>query len=317
MKTVATLSVRCSMVLTGILVACMTWRSATEMSSAQEPIADSASPQRWAVLLVGLQGDDEHEASFRETADRLQAWLTGPLEFPAEHVLRLPAPERAGDPSANPLTAETMRSKLSDIKQKLRGSDTLWVILVGHGNYDGKQAWFHVAGKDPSNEDVGRWMADIRCREQVIWLTHSSSGWFVKPLSRQGRVVIAATATDDESNETEFPHALATVAQRPAAEVDIDRDGAVSVAELYTATVNEVLRRIQSDNRLPTEHAQIDDNGDGVGTEEVLRRKTVAPAADLSTPPNAKVDGDLARRTRVPYRVSAPPSETQRPVDPR
>jgi hypothetical protein len=276
-------------------------------ANAPEAPPEKAAGERWAVILVGIPGDKEHEKLFRQTADAWEKWLTGTLLFEADHVLRLPANPAAKEKPAG-LTADAIRTTFADLAKKLHDDDALWVFTLGHGNYDGKHAWFHVAGRDPSNEDFGRWLSEIRCREQVLWLTQASSGWFVKPLARPGRIVLAATAADDESNETEFPEALATVANRSIERLDADGDGKVSVAELFTAVAAEVLRRFQSDKRLPTEHAQIDDDGDGRGTEELAGKKEGdekdPPAGAPATvkPPTAKADGELARKTLVPYR---------------
>lgn len=259
------------------------------VTSAQSPETAEAEGRRWAVILVGLPGDQAHEELFRETADAWQTWLTKSLEVPAKRVLRWPEKE------ATTLTSEAIRSGFSELNKQLKAEDSLWVLTLGHGNYDGKQAWFHVAGKDPSAEDFGRWLSEVKCREQVIWMTQQNSGWFVKPLSRPGRIVIAATAADDESNETEFPHALATVMQSPAEKLDVDHDEKVSVAELFAAASRETLRRFEQDKRLPTEHPQLDDNGDGSGTEELFPKPADDGAAKPN--PNAKIDGALAKKT--------------------
>ncbi len=264
------------------------------LASAQSQETEAAGGQRWAVILVGLPGDESHADLFRETADAWQTWLTESCDIPREQVLRLPRRTQENEAAAPALTAEAIRSTLAELNQKLKPNDSLWVFTLGHGNYDGKQAWFHLTGKDPSAEDFGRWFSEIRCREQVIWLTQANAGWFVKPLSRPGRIVIAATAADDESNETEFPHALATVVKSPAAMLDTDQDEKVSVAELFTAVVHEVERRFQNDKRLATEHAQLDDNGDGQGTEDLV------PATKPI--PTAKLDGALAKKTFFPWK---------------
>lgn len=271
-----------------------------------QPEADSqpasdAPAERWAVIFVGLPGDAAHEEVFAETAAEWQKWLTETLDFPADHVVRLPAAARddaAEKDEAATLTAESMRTTLTGLSAKLREQDAIWIFTLGHGSHDGKRAWFHVSGRDPSDEDFSRWISGFRCREQVLWLTHSSSGWFTKPASRAGRIVITATAAEEESNETEFPHALATIGRKPLSKLDADEDGSVSVAELFTTTVAEVNRQYKNDERLPTEHAILDDNGDGTGTED-LHPKT-APG---DTPPlESKIDGALAKRTFVKYR---------------
>ena len=275
---------------------------------AQEEAAET-SGARWAVIIVGIPGDDEHEPLFRATADSWQQWLTESLEVPADHLLRLPAAD------GEPVTVEAIRDALTELKQKVQPADALWVFTLGHGNYDGKHAWLHLKGRDPSETDFARWFADVRCREQVYWLTQSNSGWFVKPLSEPGRIVIAATAADDESNETEFPHALATVLQGPADKIDVDHDGEISVAELYFAVIRETRRRFESDMRLPTEHAQLDDNGDGKGTELTPPGDAEPVENAAPNPPEAKIDGDLANSVRVPWKAPVPESATERPPD--
>ncbi len=281
-------------------------------SLAQQLDGEAVGGRRWAVILVGLAGDESHAALFRETADTWQTWLTESLDFPHDQVLRSPRRTQESEDATPVLTADAIRMMLAELNQKLTPDDSLWVFTLGHGNYDGRQAWFHVSGRDPSAEDFGRWLSEVRCREQVIWLTQSNSGWFVKPLSRPGRIVIAATAADDESNETEFPHALATVVQAPATTLDTDQDEKVSVAELFTAVSREVERRFRRDKRLPTEHAQLDDNADGQGTEDLVP-KSQAEAPATKPVPTAKIDGALAKKTFVPFRPPKPQSSRVTP----
>lgn len=251
---------------------------------------DGADVHRWAVILVGLPGDEAHAKQFNDLSNELRRWLVESLRFPEKQVLRLPEHSPIEAEASPPLTAESIRSTLLDLTMKLEPDDALWLITLGHGSYGGKRAWFHVAGRDPSDAAFAGWLSELRCREQVLWLTHSSSGWMVGALSRPGRIVIAASAADDEPNETEFPHALAAIARKRPVEIIRGQDGRLSVADLYAAVVAEVAERFKNDNRLPTEHAQLDDNGDGKGSETL----------DEANVPGDKQDGELARATIVP-----------------
>src|SRR5262249_23313140 len=94
-----------------------------------------------------------------------------------------------------------------------------------------------------------------------------------------------ATLADAEFNETEFPQALATVVKK----LDPKKVQSVSVLELYRRTVAEVEARFAADKRVPTEHAQLDDNGHGLGTEE--------PIVEESGEKKPPADGQLAART--------------------
>jgi hypothetical protein len=62
---------------------------------------------------------------------------------------------------------------------------------------------------------------------------------------------------------------------------------------LFVAVAAEVTSRYAADKRVPTEHAQLDDNGDGRGTEAEELSFT-AQAGD--TPPSLRRDGAMAAR---------------------
>jgi hypothetical protein len=47
---------------------------------------------------------------------------------------------------------------------------------------------------------------------------------------------------------------------------DLDKDGAISILEAFVYAKAEVERHYQAENELLTEHAVLDDNGDGEGT---------------------------------------------------
>jgi hypothetical protein len=290
----------------------------------ESPVASVPSARRWGVILQGHPGDAPHARQFRKVTAQLRIWLLESLEFPPAQVVSLPESPAVEAEQAPPLTAEQIRTTLAQFAAQLQPDDSLWVFTVGHGSHDGQRAWFHVAGPDPSDVDLADWLGAVKCREQVLWLTHSSSGWLVKPLSRPGRIVIAATAADDEPNETEFPQALISVIRQPPPQASPQPDGdrlrPWNVAALYTAVVAEVGRRFRSDNRLPTEHAQLDDNGDGLGTETLPQATPGDPTASTpstdipatASPPKGtppRRDGELARLVFVPDRRRAPASD--------
>ena len=250
------------------------------------PEAEPAGKSR-ALIIVGLPGDAEHEKLFADTAGKWRDWLTDSLDFEATVLFGRSGRQQLTDV---PATRESIERAVNDLKKSLRAQDRLSVFFLGHGDYDGERASFHLPGRDLHADDVGKLFGGFKCREQVFWLTNSASGWFVKPLSAKGRIVIAATAADEEYNETEFPNALATVIGK----LDAKKDANVSVLDLYRRTVAEVEARFAVDKRVPTEHAQLDDNGDGVGTEE--------PVVEKEGEKKPTPDGQLAARTFLPFR---------------
>ena len=110
-------------------------------------------------------------------------------------------------------------------------------------------AFFHLPGPDLGDDELGALFNGITCREQVFWMTTPGSGWFLPGLSAKGRIVITATTHDQEFNETEFPTALADASRPALAELDADKDGKVSVWELFVRTGENVVARFEADMR--------------------------------------------------------------------
>lgn len=229
-----------------------------------------------ALIIAGIVGDDEHELLFSSTLKQWHAWLTGPMRFDPDAVRVLydesaPGESRILANSATnhgPATREAIEREVAEIKSALAPDDRLWVFLLGHANYDGRHAYLHLHGPDMNESELAKLFAGVSCREQVFWLTTPAAGWMLPAFSTKGRVVISATARDNELNETEFPYALTTAIQRPTADLDADGDGEVTLLELFARTVAEVTSRFEADKRLATEHAQLDDDGDGAGSEK-------------------------------------------------
>jgi hypothetical protein len=247
-----------------------------------------------ALIVVGLPGDADHETRFADVAGRWRHWLIDTLGFPRDNVHILFGRSGKDGLAQRPADRATVERAVADLKTALHRDDRLWVFFLGHGDYDGEYARFHMPGSDLRNDELGKLFADIDCHEQVFWMTNSASGWFLRSLAAKGRIVITATAADDEYNDTEFPEALATVAKLPADQLDVNKNGKVSVLEVYRRTVAEVEARFAADKRISTEHAQLDDTGGGKGTE--------APVVVGEPGKKPTADGALAARTFLPWK---------------
>lgn len=108
-------------------------------SEVEDPPADKPPPERWTVILVGIPGDKDHEKLFRKTADAWQEWLTGTLQFEADHVLILTGAPGEKKRLAG-TTAEEIRTTFATLNEKLKPDNALWVFTLEHGHYDGKRA---------------------------------------------------------------------------------------------------------------------------------------------------------------------------------
>lgn len=326
--------------------------SPAALAPSDQAPADQAG-RLWMVLIAGIPGEDAQAERFRSSLSTLRGWAREQLDLPPERLLVVSSaePAAADQDAVDKVTgasAAAVERVLERLAEQLAPDDTLWVWVVAHGNYDGRQAFLHLAGPDAPAETWARWLDRCRCRQQVVWLAGSGSGWFLRPLSREGRILVTATAADDEFNATEFPEAFAEVLSQTPEKLDRDGSSQVSVAELFLAVDEAVERRFMADQRIPTEHAQLDDDGNGRGSERPavaanLQRLAAAPeaaAAPVAPPttvgsdtpvtpvvaspaaPQERVDGAVAARCFIPFThrkvpaVPAPTSPDAKPADP-
>ena len=141
--------------------------------------------------------------------------------------------------------------------------EPLWIVLIGHGTYDGREAKFNLRGPDVTDLELAEWLAPLK-RPVVILDCTSASGPFINRLSGENRVVVTATKSGYEMNFARFGQYLAeAIADQRA---DLDKDGQVSLLEAFLTASSRVDEYYRTHSQLATEHALLDDNGDRLGT---------------------------------------------------
>lgn len=143
------------------------------------------------------------------------------------------------------------------------GPEPLWLVLAGHGSFDDQTARFNLRGPDLTPAELAGWLAPFE-RPLVLVHAFSASAPFLPALAGTNRVVVTATRSGHEVNYSRFGDHLAAVLADPAA--DLDRDGQTSLLEAFLAAAARVAEFYKTEGRLATEHALIEDNGDGLGT---------------------------------------------------
>jgi hypothetical protein len=267
-------------------------------------VAAPAPRQRHALILCGHPGDAAHVKTFAETVRKLGDGLAKTVGIPPErqHVVFGADKPKDLPNAAGPTTREAVVEAVAEVRKRLAPEDGLWVIVLGHAHHDGKQLWWNLPGPDLSAAEFAKLFADLNCREQVFVMTTSLSGYFVKPLAKRDRVVIAATEADAETNETTFPAVFTQVLSTGLnpAEHDFDKDGKLTLFDLYVAVAKEIAGNYASAEQSATEHAQLDDDGDGVGHE---LQNVYLPVEQGGTPPGKKPKGrphrDGARAAQI------------------
>ncbi len=262
--------------------------------------AFGAADRPCVVVVVGAAGAPEYTDQFRQSADR---WRAASAQAGADLTLiGLEAQAGASD-------HDRLKSILA--AQARSATEPLWIVLLGHGTYDGRQAKFNMRGPDLSDVELGEWVALFK-RPVVIINGASASGPFLNRLSGKDRVVVTATKSGHEMNFARFGQYLADAIADPRA--DLDKDAQVSILEAYLTASSRVEEYYRTHGQLASEHALLDDNGDQLGTPASWFRgiRATQRAKD-----GAKLDGTRAHQLHLvaSTRELAIPAETRRRRD--
>jgi hypothetical protein len=210
-----------------------------------------AQPAPTVIVVVGAPGTDEYGREFREWSER---WQQAAARGKAECTVIGLADGAEHD-------RELLQQSLSQVAEN--AADPLWLVLIGHGTFDGKTARFNLRGPDVSAHELAEWLDPLE-RPLAIINCASSSGPFIRELSAPNRVVVAATKSGFEHNFARFGDYLSRAMADPQA--DLDKDEQTSLLEAFLLASAGVQDFYASEARLATEHALLDDNGDKLGT---------------------------------------------------
>jgi hypothetical protein len=236
-----------------LLVACLTFASPTVADDSPADPADSR-PRQTVIVVLGAPGADEYTPQFLAWSER---WREAAEKGAAQFAL-------IGDKGADDEVNDRTRLQQLLAEQAQHADvELVWLILIGHGSYDGQTAKFNLRGPDVTAEELTAWLAPISAPLALIDCT-SASAPLLNVASAANRVVITATKSGYELNFARFGEYLAAAIDDPQA--DLDKDDQTSLLEAYLTACRGVAEFYESKARLATEHALLDDNGDGLGT---------------------------------------------------
>ena len=221
----------------------------------------AAAETRWAVIISGASGGEKYAEQMATWRSDLRSALVDRYGFKAEHVKMLvDETAKSGDRA----TTANVKSLFSEIRKSGGKEDFVLIVLLGHGTYDGDVAKFNLVGPDMTAKDWTDVLAGVQGRVTVVNTTEASFP-FLEALSSKGRVVITATHSAAQKYATVFPEYF--VKAMKEASTDLDKNGRTSIFEVFASASSAVKQHFEQRGQLLTEHALIDDNGDGKGRQ--------------------------------------------------
>ena len=259
----------------------------------------------YLLIVSGLGGEPAYRDQFYESSIALLEVASSRFGLPAEDIWYLgEEPERDPERIRGKSTKEAVENALTEIAGRVEPDDQVFIILIGHGSYRSGESRFNLPGPDITASEFSALLERFGAQQIVFVNTASASGEFVQALSGENRVIVTATKSGMEGNETLFGKYFIEAFAGEAA--DVDKDKRVSVLEAFEYARLHVAQAYEEGNQLQTEHAVLDDDGDKKGTPRPLETGTRAG------------DGAVARFSFMQpgTMLGAAGSETGVPTDP-
>ncbi|MGO4885071.1 MAG: hypothetical protein ACLP59_30260 [Bryobacteraceae bacterium] len=201
------------------------------------------------LTVTGLGGEPDYEQHFAMWGKDIDKALKSTPDSKVETLVNA--------------TREQVRTALNDIARTAKPEDAFVLMLIGHGTFDGYDYKINLPGPDLAATELAALLDRIPATRQLVVNMTSSSGGSIEFLRRPNRVIISATKSGTEKNATVFARYWVEALSDPAA--DSDKNEVVSALEAFRYADKKTVAYYESQNRLATEHAVLEDTGKGEG----------------------------------------------------
>jgi hypothetical protein len=212
----------------------------------------SAHATTFYLTVAGLGGEPDYEQRFAMWASEIESILKS-----ADRDANVETLKGAGG------TRVHVRAALDRIAHEAKAQDALVVMLIGHGGYDGVEYKINLPGPDLSATELASLLDRVPATRQLVVNMTSASGGAMNALRKENRIVITATKTGTERNAAVFPRFWVEALRDQAA--DTDKNESISALEAFRYAQQKTAEYYESQKRLATEHALLEDTGKGSG----------------------------------------------------
>jgi hypothetical protein len=228
-----------------------------------EPTANVVQNTTHLLIISGLGGEKPYSDAFFGYGKLLAQAAVDGYGVPAANVTFL-AEAADRDPVVDGRSGKAeIEAAFTKLATASKPNDAIMIVLIGHGTFNAGESKLSLPGPDLTAQDFAMLVDRLDGRRIAFVNTTSASGEFMKTIAKPGRVVLTATKSGMERNQTVFPRYFVTAYAEDVA--DTDKDGRVSLLEAFAYAQRETVRSYEQDGRLLTEHAVLDDDGDGTG----------------------------------------------------
>jgi hypothetical protein len=272
-----------------------------------------ARAQTHVLIVSGLGGEKKFSDRFRLMGSSLSTALRGRFGIPQANIVWVGEDSTVSDcpPYKGLSTKVNVEREFKAIQARAKAGEQVVIFFIGHGAGADAESRISLPGPDVTVMDVSRLLAGFTQQRVALINLTSASGDFMAQLAAPGRVVITATKTSYERNESRFGDQFVNALLQDVA--DVDKDGRVSVLEAYRYAVRETKRIYDDATKIQSEHSQLDDNGSrqnmadptGRDGQGMLARRFFFDSRSAATAGDARVAALYSERFELEVQVDS------------
>ena len=213
----------------------------------------------YALLIQGLGGEAWYQRQFDEQVDLIGESLKGVVDDTNLIIFRAAEARR-----------EAFVAWFDTVASTSEETDSVLIILVGHGTFDGQEYKFNISGPDLTAADLQQNLDRLEVQTKVLINTSSSSGALLEILSDESTTLLTATKNGNERNATRFGRFFARALVDPGA--DLDKNQKISLQEAFDHAERATIDFYDEEGLLATEHPQLNDSSNA----QIAARMTLA-----------------------------------------
>ena len=223
--------------------------------------------QTHVVIISGLGGDPKYVQRFSSLAVQLSSALHTRFGIPEANIKWLGEDGTNASPRfSGQSTKVNIERTVNALASNAEPAAQIVFVLIGHGAGDGDENRLSIPGPDVTLRDFAALLNKFPTQRIAFLDLTSASGDAIGMLAGRNRVVITATKTSFERNESRFAEFFVAAMVGPGA--DADKDSRISLLEAFRFAAKETKRVYDTDSRIQTEHAQLEDMGAKQGTDD-------------------------------------------------
>jgi hypothetical protein len=222
--------------------------------------------QTHLIIISGLGGEKKYVDSFASVSQALADAASKRFGIPDSEIFWFGEDSVSKRPHySGQSTKVNVERALTQLAARATAGDQIVLVLIGHGSGEGDDTKISIPGPDLSARDFSLLLGKFPTQRVAFVNLTSASGDMLPVLSAQNRVIITATKSAYERNESRFAQFYVDALTKDVA--DTDKDGRDSLLEAFRYATVETKRVYENDSRLQTEHAQLEDLGAKTGTD--------------------------------------------------